>query len=271
MQETSVRSNYSFYEHNDRSRYILFMHNTDASDYVSRRHYHRAVEIGFVIKGCGGYIVNDKIERISSGEMSYIDSWNVHYFDIARGNETFTLVLSQDYLRTFYDIYGDENSVPYFDQALRDRAVNQHILELLYQWEKDYDQNNVLVNQGYINLILGKLAAGYPIRFRQKNNDLFGLINEMLEYVQQNYKRDITLEDVARALGYGKHYCSRVFHEYIKQDFRNYVNGVRVEAAKRMLIEHPHKQKSEIAFECGFNSMNTFYRTYKRVYGDSPK
>lgn len=250
---------------------LTMMHNTDEASYISRRHYHRSVEIGLMIRGSAGYIVNEHIETINSGDISYIDSWDVHYFDIKKGNETYTVIIGTEYLRDFYNTYGDSDSTPYFDQALRNREVNRRILKLLQEWEQKYDESDVLTNIGYINLIFAELVKGYPVRLRKHNRQEMSAVNAVLEYINSNYQKDISLQDVAKALGYGTSYCSKIFHEYIDQDFRNYVNGVRIEAARRMMLENPEKRVTDIAYDCGFGSLNTFYRAYKRIFKKSPR
>ena len=250
---------------------LTMMHNTDEASYISRRHYHRSVEIGLMIRGSAGYIVNEHIKTINSGDISYIDSWDVHYFDIKKGNETYTVIIGTEYLRDFYNTYGDSDCTPYFDQALRNREVNQRILKLLQEWEQKYDESDVLTNIGYINLIFAELVKGYPVRLRKHNRQEMSAVNAVLEYINSNYQKDISLQDVAKALGYGTSYCSKIFHEYIDQDFRNYVNGVRIEAARRMMLENPEKRVTDIAYDCGFGSLNTFYRAYKRIFKKSPR
>lgn len=270
MQNANERQSGTYYEPFQNTQ-ILLMHNIDPVSLISRRHYHNMIEIGFMVEGSAGYIVNENNEQISSGEMCYIDSWDIHYFDIREGNETFTLLINLDYLRDFYSEYGDADNIPYFDQALRDKSVNAKVLNILRRWEQEYEPDNYLKNRGYLNLILAELAAGYPVRHRGRSKQDVGMVGEILEYIDQNYQKTITLESVARSIGYGKNYCSKIFHDYIDQDFRNYVNSVRVEAAKRMMQECPQKQMTDIAYDCGFGSLNTFYRAYKRVYKDLPK
>lgn len=272
MQNTNQKGDNFFYEHrSSEERFLIFMHNVDQVSYISRRHYHRSIEIGFMLRGNAGYVVNEHVEHITTGEMAYIDSWDVHYFDISKGNETYTVLIGLDYLRDFYNAYGGAYSIPFFDQALRNKEANQKVLALLRDWEKKFDENDALTNRGYVNLILAELAKGYPVRQRERSRAEIGMVNSILEYVNENYRKDITLDDVAKALGYGKNYCSKLFHDYIDQDFRNYVNGVRIEAAKRMMMENPEKRITDVAFDCGFSSLNTFYRAYKRVYKRSPK
>lgn len=270
MHNTNERRGGIYYEPFQKTK-ILLMHNIDPVSFVSRRHYHNMIEIGFMVKGSAGYIVNENNEQISSGEMCYIDSFDIHYFDIKEGNETFTLMINLECLSDFYREYGDIDSVPYFGQALRNKSVNAKVLNILRRWEQEYEPESFLKNQGYLNLVLAELATGYPIKHRANNKRDMGIAGEILEYINQNYQKPITLESTARSIGYGKNYCSKIFHDYINQDFRNYVNSVRVEAAKRMMQECPRKQITDIAYDCGFGSLNTFYRAYKRVYKNLPK
>lgn len=250
---------------------IVFMHNVDPVNYVSRRHYHRAIEIGFMVNGSAGYIVNEHSETINTGDIAYIDSWDIHYFDIRKNNETYTLVIGTEYLRSFYKLYGDSENIPFFDQALRNHDVNARVLNILRQWEGEYDANNKLLNIGFINLIFAELAKGYPVRLRKQNRKEVVALNGILEYISKNYKSNISLEIVAKALGYNPNHCSKVFHDYINQDFRNYVNGVRIEAARRMMLEEPDKRVTDIALDCGFTSLNAFYRAYKRIFKKTPR
>ena len=271
-EKTEYNGGTSFFEqYSSGDHFLLVWRSEDPESYVSRRHHHRAVEIGFMIKGEADYISNEQVEHIATGDMAYLDSWDVHYFDVHEGNETITMLIGLEYLQDFYKIYGESQMAPCFDHALHDKEVNQRIYKILDKWEKEFDQENILINRGYVNLILGELAKGYPVRLRKRDKQEMSLVSSMLEYINENYHKNITLGEVAEHIGYAVSYCSKLFHNYIDQDFRNYVNGVRVEAACRMMYEKPGKQIAEVAFACGFNSLNTFYRAYRRVYKNSPK
>ena len=71
-------------------------------------------------------------------------------------------------------------------------------------------------------------------------------------------------------MGYSKYYVSRLFNTFIGQNINNYLNMVRVEHAYTMINSDDKKNISEIALMCGFNSLPTFYRCYKKVYGIHP-
>ena len=53
--------------------------------------------------------------------------------------------------------------------------------------------------------------------------------------------------------------------------FYQWVNGLRIEEAKRMKIEHPEQPTQEIAQHCGFSSTRAFYRSFSRETGMTPR
>lgn len=66
---------------------------------------------------------------------------------------------------------------------------------------------------------------------------------------------------------------SQVINSSQGQNFRNWVNGYRVEEVKQRLIDpaFAHLNMTGIAFDCGFNSEASFYRIFRQFTGQSPK
>ena len=51
---------------------------------------------------------------------------------------------------------------------------------------------------------------------------------------------------------------------------QQYVNRIRLEQARELLMEHPELQVSEIAYKCGFDDVASFSRAFRRTFGKSP-
>ena len=69
--------------------------------------------------------------------------------------------------------------------------------------------------------------------------------------------------------GYNKYYFSRLFNTYIGDSLNGYINMVRV----NNVIARAKKSDDSLAdiiFDCGFDSMTTFYRNYSRFYDRPP-
>lgn len=102
-------------------------------------------------------------------------------------------------------------------------------------------------------------------RNRKAKNTLFAAI----QYIKLNYMRDITLEEVAKHVGFSPNYFSRLFKSEFNQSFIDYLTNVRVEAAKELVMEGD-KNISDITWEVGYHDPNYFTKVFKKIVGLTP-
>jgi AraC-like DNA-binding protein len=83
---------------------------------------------------------------------------------------------------------------------------------------------------------------------------------------------DLTLGDLAAAVGATPHQLSQVLSTRLGLSFFEYVNRLRVEAVKATLTRTPSSARPllEIALECGFGSKSAFNEAFRRATGVSP-
>lgn len=94
-------------------------------------------------------------------------------------------------------------------------------------------------------------------------------IHKAMNLIKENYAERITLEDVARFVNFTPQYFSKIFKEETRYTFKNYVNKVRIENGKRLLLEGENTL-SEIAYILGFSDQSHFSRYFKQLEGVSP-
>lgn len=82
-------------------------------------------------------------------------------------------------------------------------------------------------------------------------------------------RSDLTLGDLAQAVGVAPNYVSQTLNETVGETFFDYVNRKRVEAAQILLLESD-RSALVIAHEVGFNARSTFYKAFRRLTGSSP-
>ncbi|MCV3270699.1 helix-turn-helix transcriptional regulator [Roseobacter sinensis] len=80
---------------------------------------------------------------------------------------------------------------------------------------------------------------------------------------------ELSLWDLAERVGARRHYVSQALNERLGQNFFDYVNGFRIEEAKRQLAETEGSILS-ITYDVGFNSRSVFYRAFKQKVGMTP-
>ena len=96
-----------------------------------------------------------------------------------------------------------------------------------------------------------------------------GVLAYVVQYLHAHYTEPITLEQLAQMEHISKSYLSRRFRQQTGMSVIRYVNRLRVEAAKRLLIGSKLRV-NEIAYQVGFESPKYFYRVFKAAAGASP-
>ena len=98
-----------------------------------------------------------------------------------------------------------------------------------------------------------------------------GVIGRRLEeYVLTHYSDpQICLESLAGAFGLNPQYVSRLFKAEVGEQFSKYLEALRLNQAETRLSE-TSTGLEEIAFSVGYQSMNSFYKAFRRYHGMSP-
>ena len=95
------------------------------------------------------------------------------------------------------------------------------------------------------------------------------LIKKALEYIEENYSKDISLDDISKELNLSTYYFSKLFKEEKGENFVEYLTERRVEKAKE-LMKDPSRSIKEISSECGYSDPNYFSRIFKKNTGMTP-
>ena len=96
------------------------------------------------------------------------------------------------------------------------------------------------------------------------------LVGQVLSYVEENYKTNISLDDFSKKVGYDYHYLSNVVNDGLKENFRSYLNRFRVQKAIE-LLKREDVQIQEVAEEVGYDSLRTFNRNFLKIIGKTPR
>lgn len=95
------------------------------------------------------------------------------------------------------------------------------------------------------------------------------LIYQTVSYVSGNFRKQFSLEDMARDLGVSKYVLSRIFSKTFHCNFNQYLNEARLSYASARL-ENTSDTILDICFDSGFESQRTFNRRFKERYKITP-
>ena len=93
--------------------------------------------------------------------------------------------------------------------------------------------------------------------------------DEIAQFIENRYKNDITLEDIANHFKFSKNHIINVFKKEYGMTPFEYISSLRIRYAER-LLERTSRSLEEIAAECGFNDYSHFYRQFKEINKVSP-
>ena len=85
----------------------------------------------------------------------------------------------------------------------------------------------------------------------------------------KNYSKNLTQQSIAKAFGYHPAYISGYFKSRLDIGMSRYINVIRLNCAVQLMRKKKFNM-TEIALECGFNSVRTFYRAFRQEFGCSP-
>ncbi|MCP4520196.1 MAG: helix-turn-helix transcriptional regulator [Cytophagales bacterium] len=96
--------------------------------------------------------------------------------------------------------------------------------------------------------------------------------DKVLAFLAENYTNpNLTLSDLTKEFGKNSRELSTIIKEKTKMTFPKYINFLRIEQAKRILISKNYQSISDIGYSVGFNSPSNFNRVFKEREGVTPK
>ena len=224
-------------------------------------HMHRDFELTYVLEGEIDITVENRTYRAKKNEMALIFSNQIHSYASPGESRVLIHVFSPDNVRSFVrGLNGRVGETPLFtcDEDIRDFYYKSLI-------EKNLRSN--LAIKSYLYIICDRYLASTALVERIKTHD--DILHQMLEYIAEHFREDITLASIARDLGYEPHYLSRIFGNSTGVNLRSYINQYRIDYAKYLLSESDDPI-TDIALSCGFGTIRNFNRVFLEHVGVTP-
>ncbi len=127
-----------------------------------------------------------------------------------------------------------------------------------------------LTSDAFLQRILA-LGEGLITAQRAKGGRADESLRELITgYLQEHYRSDVTLEQLAAYLHFNPSYTSDLFKRIFGRPFVVYLTAMRIDAAK-VLLDSGHFKTYEIAAQVGYQDEKYFLKTFKKVVGCTPK
>ena len=90
-----------------------------------------------------------------------------------------------------------------------------------------------------------------------------------MDYIRKNYSGKLSLNDIADSVFFSVSYISRIFKSETGENVSSYINKVRIEHAKAVLMGDSIPLV-EVAMKCGFDDQSYFNKVFKKLCGCTP-
>lgn len=223
-------------------------------------HFHRNLELVCVQQGAVECTVNNTVHTLRAGDYGICLPCDIHAYHPLPDSRYWVLVFSEDFVRQFAKSIQGKTADGFAFSCTP--AVRQLLTEALLQ----ETEPSVWMMKACLYAVCGEFLRAVPLSESSGKQQIFLAITD---YLSKNYASNITLNDVARLLGYNYNYVSRYFRKVFSMSFHDLLNLYRLEAATR-LLEETDKKITEIAFESGFQSVRSFNNCFRTHLGLSP-
>ncbi len=246
-------------------------------------HFHPEYEINFIANARGARrVVGDSIEEIDDYELVMVGPNLYHGWENFRN--TGKVLLHEITIQFPRDIFGESLIAKNMLKPIRDLLNNaQRGLSFSKETARQIEGRLTSLSQkrGFDSFIefqslLYDLATSRGQRLLtnlsfQHSNDFHNSerIEKIYNYVRANFSKKIMLEEAAALLNMSVVSFSRLIKQRTGKSFIEFVNEMRLGYATRLLIES-NKSVSEICYECGFNNISNFNRTFKKKQKCTP-
>ena len=270
---------YSLNIPNDRT---VFVKDESLDIFYPHFHQHNEYQLVWIVEGEGKLVVDNSFHYFEKDDIFLIGSNQPHvfkseallttvrtisvFFDMSG---TLEYIFGLPELRGLYTFITTNNNgfrVP------RD-YVNEVISKILVlQQSESVDR---LINFFYLLKILNNISkdiAPLSGAIIKELNDINSIrIVSICKYIQNNFRKEIKLDDMAEKASLTSQAFCRYFKKSTGKTFISYLNALRVSEACRLLVNERYDCISMIAYNAGFNSITNFNRVFRLEKGLSPK
>ncbi len=250
-------------------------------------HAHDFIEIEYVYSGSGVQVINGKRHLVGRGSVLFFNIGDCHSYHPDGKMGIINCLVNPDFihddlvtsenamdilcLAAFREFDGIVDAIPNVKNYTgRDMLKIDAIFDAMCE---EFDQKR----SGYLNVLKHYVNILLTLYFREVGQDshsgVYGELNKLtpqiFSFIEENYNRKISLNELAAISYYSPAYFSSLFKECMGKTITDYICEVRIAQAARLLKE-TNRNIAEICQSVGYTDKKRFYSNFKTVMGTTP-
>lgn len=250
-------------------------------DGIDCLHFHNYMEIGFCYDGDGEMVLDEEDIPYKSDMFTIIPKnypHNTSSTDFALNQWEYLFVDVEAFLGEIYkdnQIFADELIADINNRAWVASAdehpevaglVRGIMEEMRYKKDLYIECVHGMLLSLFINIARMNHKSSSKVR-RQSSG--VSQMTVALHYIGEHYAEDLTIGELAGVSHMSETNFRRVFQKVMNMTPSDYLNSVRVQMACEHMRKHTDSMEL-VAEKCGFQSMSTFNRNFKKILGITP-
>jgi len=229
-------------------------------------HKHREIEILIPREGKGLAISDLTCHKMTVGDILVINSNRVHY-TVSDSSVSYDCIIVDN---EFLSSNGVDISSVIFDERFCDDDVMLLVDRMNQEWSR-YDPYRNPSLRAILLEIMVILCRRHTVTVDAARKEQRSLqkIKQSIGYIRNNFRRELTLEDISEQAGLSKYYFCREFKKATDLTPIEYINRTRCEFAKT-LLESRRYSVAEVGEMCGYTTTAHFSRTFSNFFGMNP-
>lgn len=220
-------------------------------------HCQTSAEILLVSRGVVRAVCRDRSFLLHAGECIWVMPYEVHSYDTVEENEATVYIFSPDMMPDLFQMMDGKKLA---DPVVRFSADAPGILA--------EEKNDLFQKKSVLYALASKAVQAGIEKADRQYSDLDPMCRMML-FIQDHFRENITMHDLAQHMGYSYNYASHLFRRCFPMGFCETVNMHRLEEAARLLKENP-KSMMDVADQAGFSTIRSFNSAFKKRFSMTP-
>lgn len=226
--------------------------------------FHTHCELICVCDGSVRVMIDGVRRELTKGEAAVVFPYAVHSYDPSDNAEAYMLLFNPDTAGVFEtELMSKRPAEPFFNVTSELFFLVERLSRLCA------DEKCEKQTLSYLASVVGE--ALLKLELVNADGPTTNMVKPILKYCSEHFTDpDISIKSLADSLYISRSYVSKVFSEKLGYSFREYLNVLRIDKAKKLLTNTDMKIV-EIMLDCGYKNQSSFNRIFSDRFGISPK
>ena len=249
-------------------------------------HKHDFFEFVYTLKGKCTHYIDGTEYNVKHGDLLFINRNQTHAYTPSAGNEFVNILINPEFIAM--ELMNPESLITLFSHSMFDefeaidtffsqcvhfigteRTEIDTIIDILLREYKEKSIGYKSVMQGCIRILFSKMLRALQKKELSPVQESNELIEEIKNYIDENFDRKITLSEIAEKSFYNPIYFGNLLKKHFGKSFSTYIKEKRISKAAQ-LLKTTDKSVDEVMILVGYNDKKLFYSHFKETYGTTP-